>query len=197
MGPWSARRRLRGDGGAVLVEFALAVPVLVVFVLGVLDFGFLFSDVNVVERGVQTAGRVAANQGNERSADFAALRALDSASASFGSATIVRAVIYKADNPNGAPPPACIDDDIGVTGVCNVYTAAQVDTNSDTNFRNAGCVGDWDAQWCPTSRVRNLPNPDHIGVYLQVRYNGFTRLIVRNFTFDSYAVYELEPALSG
>ena len=56
----AARRgkRRRGERGAALVEFALVVPVLLLLVMGTIDFGWTFNDYNSVRQGVREGARL-------------------------------------------------------------------------------------------------------------------------------------------
>ena len=50
---WHDRQvsRARGERGASLVEFAILAPLLIVLVLGIVEFGWLFSQNNDVRHG--------------------------------------------------------------------------------------------------------------------------------------------------
>ena len=50
-------RRLRGDGGASLVEFALVLPMLTLLICGIIDFGSLYSDYQSLRSGVRDGAR--------------------------------------------------------------------------------------------------------------------------------------------
>jgi hypothetical protein len=59
--PRGPRAGRRGDEqGASLVEFALVVPLLAIFLFGIIDFGSLFANYESLRQGVQEAGRQAA-----------------------------------------------------------------------------------------------------------------------------------------
>ena len=51
------RRRVRDDSGAAALEFALVVPVLLLLVFGIIDYGIFFSDTLAVRSGVREAAR--------------------------------------------------------------------------------------------------------------------------------------------
>lgn len=51
------RRRRRGERGAAAVEFALVVPILVALLLGIVDYGLLFTDTVSTRNGVREAAR--------------------------------------------------------------------------------------------------------------------------------------------
>ena len=48
-----------GSRGAVLVEFALVAPLLILLLFGIVEFGFVFNDYQSVRQGVRDATRVA------------------------------------------------------------------------------------------------------------------------------------------
>jgi Flp pilus assembly protein TadG len=52
-------RRLRSQRGAELVEFALTFPLLLLVVLGIMDFGFLFQQYEVVTNAAREGARIA------------------------------------------------------------------------------------------------------------------------------------------
>jgi hypothetical protein len=53
------RGRGRDDRGAAAVEFALVVPVLVLMVMGIIDYGLFFSDRLAVKQGIREGARTA------------------------------------------------------------------------------------------------------------------------------------------
>ncbi|MDR1989053.1 MAG: pilus assembly protein [Acidobacteriaceae bacterium] len=55
----SLARRFLGDSGAEFVEFALAFPLLLLVVLGIIDFGILFQQYQVVVAAAREGARVA------------------------------------------------------------------------------------------------------------------------------------------
>jgi len=52
-------RRWSGESGAELIEFALVLPLLLLVVLGIIDFGFLFQRYEVVTNAAREGARVA------------------------------------------------------------------------------------------------------------------------------------------
>jgi Flp pilus assembly protein TadG len=55
--PAARRLRARGDDGAAAVEFALVVPLLLVLVFGIIDFGILFGQNLSLNNAARDAGR--------------------------------------------------------------------------------------------------------------------------------------------
>lgn len=63
MNAWGALRgggRADTDGGASLVEFAVVMPLLMVLVLGIIEFGFLLAQMNELRHGAREGARYAA-----------------------------------------------------------------------------------------------------------------------------------------
>jgi Flp pilus assembly protein TadG len=56
----STRLCQRGQSGAALVEFAVLAPLLILLVLGIVEFGWLFGQFNDVRHGAREGGRFAA-----------------------------------------------------------------------------------------------------------------------------------------
>ena len=56
----STRLRRRAESGAALVEFALLAPLLILLVLGIVEFGWLFGQFNDVRHGAREGARFAA-----------------------------------------------------------------------------------------------------------------------------------------
>jgi len=50
----------KSDGGASLVEFAVAMPLLLILVLGIIEFGFVLAQMNEVRHGAREGARYAA-----------------------------------------------------------------------------------------------------------------------------------------
>jgi Flp pilus assembly protein TadG len=54
------RRRIRCERGAELVEFALTLPLLLLLVLGIIEFGFVFQEFEVVTNAAREGARIGA-----------------------------------------------------------------------------------------------------------------------------------------
>ena len=62
---WNWRSRLPlGERGAELIEFALVLPLLLLLVLGIVDFGFLFQRLEVVTNAAREGARIAILKGS-------------------------------------------------------------------------------------------------------------------------------------
>src|SRR5690606_28700175 len=76
-----ARRRVQGDDGAILAEFALALPLLALLAFGMIEYGAAWNEGNTLERVTSYAGRIAATQGKAPFTDYEVLQAVNT---SFG-----------------------------------------------------------------------------------------------------------------
>jgi Flp pilus assembly protein TadG len=214
--------RLAGDDGAILVEFALVLPLLMTLLMSVYEGGVWFLNSNRMNGSIQLAARTIASQGRERMADNAGLLSLRASSASFSSTIqIDYVIIYKANTQaadgKSKPSNACLtkahgydaatkvtpggDDTAGAE--CNIYTRAQLQqatTGSSPGFSDAnGCtVSAWDQYFCPTVRkdaLSGLRSPlDYVGVWVEGTYTSASRMLFQKATVTDYAVYRIEPA---
>lgn len=191
------------------MELAIALPFLLILVLGVFEFGFLWGDVNRVDRASQNSARTGSSLGNQRFADYEALRTVESSLAGLDGATVVRVITYRSQTPNGDVPQSCLNIAAvgtaakGVNGVCNVYSPEQIASDNPGSFGSPTAAltecskTAWDGAWCPTGRSRVLSNPDYLGVFVEVLYEGRTSIIPGSISVKQRAVYQVEPCKAG
>jgi len=124
----SSKDNGRSQRGAALVEMAIVLPLLVVLVMGILEFGLAFRDRLTIANGTQSAGRVAAALGNQDDADIAILQAVEQSLGllpSSGGGVLKHVQIWKS-NGNGVPTSACAVAGAGGAN-CNWYVYAPAD----------------------------------------------------------------------
>jgi Flp pilus assembly protein TadG len=164
--------RRRKQRGAVLVEAALIMPVLIMLAMGTIEFGLGWRDRVGVQTSVRAAARSGATLGSDSQADYNMLQTLKSGLGT-NYAKTVRVVIYKASATDGSVPAACLSGS-SQSGVCNVYAAADL-VKASTSF---GCgVGAVDTAWCPTSRISDIASAsglDYVGVYIEFSHSLIT-----------------------
>jgi Flp pilus assembly protein TadG len=196
--------RLRGDDGAVLVEFALVLPLLALLLLGVFEYGSAYRETLNMASAVRVASRQAANVGSGRSADYLALQSFNSVMGSAKNITVQKVVIYKTTSANGDPlDPSCFTSATPSAGFqCNVYTGTQIANLGASYLTNFGptdtaCTASWDVKWCPLVRkdMQSDP-PDYLGVYAVITYKGVTSIIPGTRTFTDRAVARIEPRVT-
>lgn len=125
----SIKRSKRSESGAALVEMAIVLPLLLVLVMGILEFGLAFRDRLTIANGTQSAGRVAAALGNQEDADIAILQAVEQSLGllpNSGGGVLKHVQIWKSDG-NGNPATPCAVAGAGGTN-CNWYVYAPADS---------------------------------------------------------------------
>ena len=196
------RSRRRDERGAVLIEFVLVAPVLILFALGILEFGNAYSQIGSVERAAQQGARAVSSMGNGRYADYEALRAIDASTRGLSGVTVEKVVIFNATSiTDGEVPDSCLTS--SRSGLCNTYTGAQVRSPNPSGFggdsgEDAYCAsGAWDSAWCPVGRPRDHNNRTRIGVHLVLTYHPITQMFPGEITIERTAVYQIEPCSQG
>ncbi|GMQ94597.1 MAG: hypothetical protein BMS9Abin12_2095 [Acidimicrobiia bacterium] len=117
-----ARSGMKDQRGTALVEMAIAAPLLILLVFGILEFGLAFQDRLTVSNGTQSAGRVVAALGNAEDADIATLQAVEQSLgllANTGAGVIKHVQIWKSDG-SGNPASPCVAPGNGGAD-CNWY----------------------------------------------------------------------------
>lgn len=96
--------RLRGEteGGAALVEMAIIMPLLLLLIIGILEYGALFKDYLTASSTVRETTRILSALGDEDTADCHALQAAtESISTAANVANVVNIQIYRASPSTG------------------------------------------------------------------------------------------------
>ena len=172
----------------MLVEAALVLPFLVVLVLGVVEFGVLWRNENVLASSLRTSSRSAAQAMNNPQSDRLALQAFMGSIAGAKNVTVKKVIIFKVDestNPNGDLPTSCKNKTTTTTGpngvqdVCNIFVAQQL-TTANLVAANFGCGSSaYDKFFCPTTaRSAALPaTPTTVGVWAEVESKTSTGIL--------------------
>jgi hypothetical protein len=196
-------RRARG---AALLESAIVVSVLLLLAFGAAEIGLLWRDTNRIEHSVQAAGRVGSNAANSRLADLNLLESLEGSLQGLTGGEVERVVVFKASAADGEVPDSCIAVNVvsaplsshGVPNTCNVYSSQQLEGASQDDFGAGGdacVVGDWDENFCPTTRQRGSSNATYLGVFVRTIYEPITSVLAGDVTIDRTTVYRLEPCV--
>jgi hypothetical protein len=102
------------DLGQGLVEFALTLPIFVVLMMGVLEFGFLYNNILTVQYAARQGVSAAAQAGGIDGADCSILKAVEKAlTAPIDKTRVTSVKIFKAD-ANGDPIPGSINQYVRV-----------------------------------------------------------------------------------
>jgi len=212
--------RLDGDGGAVIVEFALVLPLLALMFLGIVDFGNAYRYRNTLESSLTTAARTGSQLSRNRFADYELLRSLSSGLDVVGSPKL--AIVWKANSTNEVPP-ACLGISAvgvgkkGIPGVCNVYSKEQIETSNPVGFPAGASTNpltppqnqppaatppcpsaSWDANWCSWQRNNFIGSGDYLGLHVEMEYTPITGITGSAvITMTESTIYRLEPPFVG
>jgi Flp pilus assembly protein TadG len=175
------QRRWRNDRGVAAVEAAIVLPVFLLLVIGIIEFGLAFKDQLAVTSSVRAGARIASAE--PRIATFATDAAASVAKE--GGAvdmTNVQALwVYHADS-TGHPIGAA-----GAFGSCATDCVKFAWNASSKQFVTTG--GTWSAATqdaCPGEE-------DSVGVYLMFKHPGVTQVFFTSLGLHSYTVMRLEP----
>ena len=197
--------RVSDDQGAVIVEAAIVLPLLIVMFLGVFDFGIGWRQTRILSSALGNAARQVASTQDGRNADLFALQSFMATMNDTQSTTVTKVVIYKS-TATGAPTDAnCLTRALsntsnGISGACNIYSNFQLQPGqlTTTNFGNptdTSCVStQFDRWWCPKNRnvIQSAP-PDFVGIYAQATFVPVSGLWGTTFTFTDRVVTQIEP----
>jgi len=191
-------RRLRRTGsgdqrGAVIVELAVALPLLLVLISGILDLGMAFHSSRNVTEAARSAARAGSAAGDHRLADYSILRSIQGNYIASGDDVVAISVFKTPAGSNGAVPAGCEAGSSGVANVCNVYTGDVLDNLDPANFAAENCAGEADANWCPTTRLAAFENGDYLGVRVWVDHDALLGFFLTDQEFTKQAVFQLEP----
>lgn len=192
----------RDERGAGMVEMALVIPLMILLVMGIFEFGMAWRSSLTVSNALRSGARATANSGEDRLADYNGATAAVSAMANIDGAEITKLVIYKSETDDGEVPSACLGASAvvngGITGVCNVYDAADLADLEESDFPGSpNCDSsalDW--RWCPTLREGSQSaagGADFVGVYMEVEQAFQTGLFGSGITIEDDTVMRLEP----
>ncbi len=173
-----------GREGAALVEAAIILPIVIVIVFGIIEWGLAFKDALTVSSATRAGVRTASAM--PRNPNFAnqTAQAVEKAVQALPNGAIQALWVYKAD-ANGYP-----DGGSGFTGctTCNVYS-----WNSVTQkFDPAGSQN-----WDPASQSACSGSVDSVGVYLKVDHALITGFFGNNVVLKDHTVMNLEPVPSS
>lgn len=188
--------RMRDDHGQGIVEFAVVLPVLMILLMGLIEFGFFLNALNSVNYASRDAAMLAAEGGRNAGADCVVLQAVERAlTAPTSPARVERAVIYWSD-ANGVQmgsnenrwerigsTTCTYGDGSTITVPYTLTVAGYVDTDRCDVL--AGCGA-------------SHPTVDTIGVRITYRHEwvtGFGRLIAGTISMVRATAVRMEPTL--
>jgi hypothetical protein len=167
-------RRTRREGGQALIEFTILVPVFLMLLTGLLEFGMVFSHHMTLEYGTREGARAGAALG-DGSGDSAACATIDPQIVA-----AVERVIAAPGSPVDIGEVSRISiwesdaDGVPVAGNVNIWTYTGPGTGPTVDGSRLR-FSQTSQAWDPCTRIRG-PRGDSIGVSLSYRYRMITPL---------------------
>jgi hypothetical protein len=206
------RPRFRGDDGATIVEAAFILPIFILIVLGLMEFGLIFRDVLTIRDVVGVAARTGAVQGpdmvSNETADFSMVEDIREGTAGIPVEWIERIVIYEARTPSAGSPisqlaQACKTGGTNTARKCNVYDDPSeafyaVQQGDTAYFQCLGGVGKA-CGYNPETRDDGpvVSQIDYVGVYIKLDREQITKMFGDRWTIEEAAIMRLEPGTTG
>jgi hypothetical protein len=191
------KQRLFGERGAAMVEMAIVLPLLVVLVFGIVEYGMLFKEKLTIAAAATSSARTGATMGTRAEADFAILQALEAGLYDQVDTSVLISVhIFKAVPETGVK-----------TSFTNTYTFDDSDPSckwdpcpdpTPGNFEGYGTPGNWP----PADRITTLSpgggGLDVLGIEIQYHHSAVTQLIPGiERDLSELARVRLEPDVFG
>ncbi|MBX3314791.1 MAG: pilus assembly protein [Actinobacteria bacterium] len=197
--------------GVAIVEATFVFIIFFTLVVAVFEGGLYMKDDLAVSSSVRAGARAASAVANENRADLYTIVNLSREATALSRNDIVRIVIYKPSGFGEAPSATC-KAGTPVTGVCNVYTAANM-TQAEVQVKEEaaalaegrapdpskivfGCLVDSpDRYWCPDDRKvsQTGTGPDYVGVWMRVEHKWVTKIFGNAKTIEDHSVVRIEP----
>jgi len=194
----SYRRRPERERGAVIVELAMVVPILMTLVLGMYEIGMAWGASQTVVQASRSGARTVSQLGTYGAADQQAVLAV---LATFENDVpdIQRIIIF--DSSGGPDLPAACDVSSTPTGQnCNVYVAADFAAaddplHFDENGNASGCGTGASRNWCPDGdRNDSQLSATEVGVFVEFEAERASGLFGSTpFTISRNTVMRIEP----
>lgn len=200
----TGRRRERG---AVLVEAAIAIPLLLMLIFGAIEAGMAWEAKSSSTAGLRTGLLRAASLADRPETDLRILQSVVGEIGGDNVANINYVVVFDASGPDpAATVAACAAAAAGggMSGTCNTYTTGDLGEVVAGNW-TAGPGGNFDdgsnggtgsytcdtskvdSNWCAPSRIIN--GPAEVGVAISYDHTWFTGVLPGDgVTFTDFAV---------
>lgn len=178
--------RDRGERGAVLVEFALILPFLLMLTFGIIEFSRAFSASATVSNASRAGARIASAE--PRQTGFAAdvATAVATALSPLPASAPQEVWVYRATPGTGLP------DSGGFSTRCTTCVVYLWDASAG-NFESSPVWDGWQAE----DQDACGGTADDIGVYVKAEHAFDTNLFLTSKTLSSKTVMRLEPVPSS
>jgi Flp pilus assembly protein TadG len=186
--PARRRRGILGDRGASAVEAAIVTPVVMVLLFGIIEAGFVFKDYLAVAGAVRAGVRTAS--ANPRTATFAqaAANKVAQTGGAMNFSDVQQLWVYKVDLDLTSNKP------IGFTDFSNCTVCVKFSWDSGTKAFVPITGGPTWASTTQSACSLSIGGPlDRIGVYLKLKHDPFTGLVLQTIYISEASILSLEP----
>jgi Flp pilus assembly protein TadG len=181
------RGRRDGERGAVLVETAILIPVILVITFGLIEFSSVYQSASTGNGAARAAARTASAEAMLTNYSIDAATAAATALKTIPADEPVEMWVYKA-NDKGYP---------GANGITSFSTCTTncIKYNWLSNTREFDTANPSGSGWPAASqKACDIANWDSVGVYIKLTHKFLTKLFGATITLTSHAVFRLEPA---
>jgi len=157
------RRRANGERGVAVVEMAIIAPVLILLVIGAVEFGLAFMDRHTVSGASNSAARTGGTAGQDAYADIAILDALVAGfGATFDPTKLTQVEVYRGDG-SGGKDTSNVNTYLYVGGPCPWQPCPDPD------------VSGWayGGPWVPSTRDTTLDSDGLDTLGIELTYNHY------------------------
>jgi hypothetical protein len=187
-------RALKRDSGVALVEGAIIIPVLVLLLFGVIEWGLYMRDILSVTESARVGARTASALPRQDGFTQTTVDAIGKAGSALPKSQIDFIYVYKANNKGypGAPGNTVMSC-AGYESSCDrfVWNGSAFVLDPSTTPWMPKVAGPGNVNACPT--VATGGPPDSVGVYVQATHRWFTNLFGSQRTVRDRAVLRFEP----
>lgn len=171
--------------GAVAVEFAIVLPILLILTFGIVEFSSAYHDSSVAADAARAGARVGSAKATQADFATATVAAVNSAVSTLPGSVPKELWIYKA-NSQGYPGGGSSFSSCGSSCIRYTYNSGS------KSFVSSG-GGGWPAS---SHQVCNQPY-DEIGVYVKLDHKFVTKFFGAGVTLTDHAVFRFEPVASA
>jgi hypothetical protein len=174
-----------GERGAVAVEAAVMTPVIMALFFGIIEMGFLFKDYLAVAGAVRSAVRIASATPRNVTFSQAAADKVGSTGGAINFKDVEQLWVYKAATGTDKP--------VGFTNFsdCSICVKFHWDPSTKVFVKDSDNWPAADQNACSTSSAAGPP--DRIGVYLRIKHDPFTGLVLKTVYIAEASIMTLEP----
>jgi Flp pilus assembly protein TadG len=176
-------RSQRGERGAVVLEFAIILPLLITITFGIVEFSDAFHDSAITSDAARAGGRVGSALATNPAYTTSIVDAVNAALSTLPADSPQELWIYKA-NVNGYPGAGTSFSSCAANCIRYLWN-----TNTKSFDAGAPLGGGWPAS---THQVCTQPF-DELGVYVKINHKFVTGLFGANVTLTDHSVFRFEP----